>query len=263
MIRHALILANLFAPAVWVFSGFDLVWLGVMFAVHMLTLYATLVPGCSWWGPVQCTLPRAGDAVWITVDDGPDGVATRAAMDLLEEAGARATFFLIVRKAESDPDLVREIGRRGHGVGSHTSSHPARAFWRHGPRRLWAGIGGGGRALGEILGSDPKLFRAPAGMRNFFVHPLLRELGLPLVAWSARGFDGSRGDIDRIVGRIARRLKPGAIVLLHESRRGEKGSPLLLDVLPRVLAAVREKGLGFVSPDDALKLLCEKLPDSC
>ncbi len=242
--RALLLAANGLAPVAWGATGFSGWAFGAMFAVHMLTLWATLMPRCRWWGAVQTRLDEPARGVWLTIDDGPDGDATRAAMDLLERRGARATFFLIGERAERNPELVREISRRGHGVGNHTQTHPARSFWRLGPQRLKREIEGASEALATVLGgAPPRLFRSPAGMRNPFVHPLLDRLGLRLVAWSARGYDGRDDDGERIVRRIGRRLEPGAIVLLHEGRRGRAGGSLLLELLPRVLAEIEARGL--------------------
>lgn len=248
--RIPLILANLLAPLILIGSGFSAWGLLLLFIVHMLSLWATLVPACQWWGPAQTKLPNGEDVVWLTIDDGPDGEHTRAALDLLEAHSAAATFFFIGDRAARDPELVREVAARGHGIGNHTASHPARSFWRLGPQRLRQEIEEGGSALAEILGKPPSVFRAPAGMRNPFVHPILRSLGLPLIAWSARGFDGSWDDVDAIVARISARLEPGAIVLLHEGRTHPDGGALLLAVLPRVLAAMEDKGLRALLPSE-------------
>lgn len=48
---------------------------------------------------------------------------TRRLLDIFDEASMRATFFVLGWVAERFPDLVREIHRRGHEVGSHGSSH--------------------------------------------------------------------------------------------------------------------------------------------
>ena len=249
MMRLLLIAANIAAPICWVASGFALPAFLAMFGVHALSLRATLVPGCSWWGPLVTGLDEGRPEVWLTIDDGPDGEHTREALDLLERHEFRATFFFVGSVAEGQTELVKEVAARGHGVGNHTRNHPAYSFWRLGPRRLRAEIEGGGDDLREILGAPPKLFRAPAGMRNLFVHPILKRLGLTLVAWSVRGLDGTKDDVDAIVGRIEAGLRPGAIVLLHEGRDAPDGGRLLLEVLPRVIAAAESRGLKMVLPD--------------
>ena len=62
--------------------------------------------------------------VALTFDDGPHPEVTPAVLDLLDQAGARATFFCVGRRAEAHPDIVAAIRERGHGVENHTYSHP-------------------------------------------------------------------------------------------------------------------------------------------
>jgi peptidoglycan/xylan/chitin deacetylase (PgdA/CDA1 family) len=81
-----------------------------------------------------------------------------------------------------------------------------------------------------------------------FVHPILNKLGLRLVGWSARGYDGRENDVDRIVKRITKGLRPGAIVLLHETQRTPDGGSLLLETLPRVLDEIQRRNLQIADP---------------
>ena len=73
MMRVFLIVLNLLAPVGLValaLAGHFWIGLGLLFVTHMLTLVATLVPGCTWWGPVVTRIE--GEGVWLTIDDGPD-----------------------------------------------------------------------------------------------------------------------------------------------------------------------------------------------
>jgi peptidoglycan/xylan/chitin deacetylase (PgdA/CDA1 family) len=92
-------------------------------------------------------------------------------------------------------------------------------------------------------------FRAPAGLRNPFLDPALARLGLRLASWSARGFDTRVGDAERVRIKLLRGLRAGAILLLHDGNaaRTPAGIPVILEVLPAVLAAARAAGLRLVS----------------
>jgi peptidoglycan/xylan/chitin deacetylase (PgdA/CDA1 family) len=252
-VRRILIALNVVAPLVlvglWITGHF---WIGlaVVFVAHMLVLIATLVPGCAWWGPLVTRLDTlVEDGVWLTIDDGPDPEDTPAVLRHLEAHGARATFFVIGEKARRWPELVRAIIAGGHGVENHTLTHPKFSFWRLGARRLRAEIEGGQKAICEAGAPGPTRFRAPAGMRNFFVHRVLRDLGLELVGWSVRGRDGVSTDRDAIVARIGEGIEPGAVLLMHESMRDEEGKSVIVDTLPRVLAEIDRRGLRTVLPD--------------
>ena len=230
--------------------------LGASAAAHGTLAYATLRPNNPIFGPVVTRFePDAGcPQVWLTVDDGPDAHDTPRLLDLLDaHDGARATFFVRGDRARRHPELVREIVRRGHGIGNHTLNHPQAAFWCLGPGRLRREIDGCSDVLREITGSAPRLFRAPVGHVNPFVHGAAARRGLRLVGWSARGFDG----VDRhaaapeaVVARVLDGLRPGAIILLHEGRRGPGGEAVNVRSLALLLAALRERRWRAVLPDE-------------
>jgi peptidoglycan-N-acetylglucosamine deacetylase len=198
--------APLFAIAFWP-AG-----LGVVVLSHLLIVYATLVPNCQWLGPVITSFETDRNEVWLTIDDGP-APDTDAIKELLARRNAPATFF--------------EIGV------NHSKTHPAGTFWCLGPRRLSEEIG------------DARWFRAPVGMKNPFVHPILAKRGMRLIGWTVRGFDALGGDVERIVRRIVRGVRPGAIVVLHQGR------PHSLRCIERVAEELQARGYEFVIPDDA------------
>ncbi len=186
-----------------------------MIATHAPFWWGTLWPHSRVFGPVLNRFTTEERLVWLTIDDGPSD-DTLAILDALDAHGAKATFFLVGERAAARPDLVREIARRGHGIGNHSCTHPAKWFWALGPARMRREIADTQRILTDILGAPPRWFRAVVGMSNPFVNAALKAHGLARVAWSARGFDGVAGDPARVVARIERDLSPGAIVLLHE-----------------------------------------------
>jgi peptidoglycan-N-acetylglucosamine deacetylase len=218
----------------------------IVFASHMLVLYPTLRPLNQWWGPVFRRFRTDQKEVWLTIDDGPTR-DTPAILDLLERYNARATFFLKGALAECRPDLVSAIRTRGHTIANHTQTHPSAWFWALGPKRIAREIDDCDRAIrGDA--AVPELFRAPVGMKNFFVHPLLSRRGKLLIGWSARAFDGIAFDVDQAVERIREDLCPGAILLLHEGVEGDAGRRLNVELLERVLVMLAEGGYGTVIP---------------
>ena len=243
---------NLLAPLpalILLWQGHWILGILVLGTAHWPWLWATLRPGCSWWGPVVTHTGQAGE-VWLTIDDGPDPVDTPQVLDLLDARNAKATFFLIGRKAAAHPDLVRQIIARGHEVGNHTLNHFAGRFWIHGPRTVCREIIGANDVLQPLLPAGQRIrwFRAPAGLRNHWVHPVLANAGLTLVAWSSRGFDGVSADADAVVQRVRDSVDEGGIVLLHEGRLSSTGSRLILEVLPKVLDHLHAKGWNCVVP---------------
>jgi peptidoglycan/xylan/chitin deacetylase (PgdA/CDA1 family) len=141
-----------------------------------------------------CPKPRPHGAKWrITIDDGPEPEVTPQVLDLLDAHGQRATFFCIAERVLKHPALAREIVRRGHSIQNHTAQH-RHNFSFLGPRGFAARDRARPGHAREITGQRPTFFRAPAGLRNPFLEPVLHRLGLSLVSWTRRGFDTREGD---------------------------------------------------------------------
>ena len=135
----------------------------------MLTGDRTCGRGARCSGPNWTRLPdgaAASGAVAITIDDGPDPDITPRVLALLDEHGAKATFFCVGEKVRRYPDLAREIVRRGHSVENHSQRH-AHHFSLLGPRGLTNEIGQAQESIAASRRCDTaRFFRAPAGLRN-------------------------------------------------------------------------------------------------
>ncbi len=211
---HALVLSQMAVALLWWRYG-AVVGVASMIASHAPFWWATFWPRSALFGPNLSRLNTDEKWVWLTIDDGPSD-ETQTILDLLDTHHAKATFFLVGERAALRPEAVREIARRGHGIGNHSTTHPSAWFWALGPWRLAREIGRTQTILRDILGTPPRWFRGVVGMCNPFVNAVLKSNDLARVAWHARGFDGVLGNPERIVARIERDLAPGAIVLLHE-----------------------------------------------
>jgi peptidoglycan/xylan/chitin deacetylase (PgdA/CDA1 family) len=216
---------------------------GVLALSHMLILYPTLRANQQWLGPVITRFETSRKEAWLTIDDGPTD-DTRAVLDLFDRYRVKATFFVKGTLAEQQAELVREMVARGHSVANHSHTHPSGTFWCLLPGRIGDEIARCNDALTRVLGTAPRWFRAPVGMKNPFVHPALRRRNMRLIGWTARGFDGVLTDVDEIVARILPHLTPGAIIVLHQGRDHS------LRVLERMIVALQERGYELVIPRD-------------
>ena len=248
---HGLALVAVIAePAQWRWV------LGAVVIDHLLLTAVGLWPRSNWLGPNWTRLPAAATArheIALTIDDGPDPLVTPQVLDILDHYAAQATFFCVGEKAARYPEVCREIVRRGHAVENH-SQHHSHYFSMLGPRGFMRELQAAQSTLSQITGQRPVFFRAPAGLRNPFLDPVLARLGLTLASWSARGFDTWIGDAERVKHALLRGLRAGAILLLHDGNaaRSPRGIPVILDVLPAVLESASAAGLRFVSLRDAL-----------
>ncbi|PKO73247.1 MAG: polysaccharide deacetylase family protein [Betaproteobacteria bacterium HGW-Betaproteobacteria-17] len=244
------LLAVIAEPAQWRWA------LGAVVINHLLLTAVGLWPRSNVLGPNWTRLPAAATArqeIALTIDDGPDPLVTPQVLDILDRYAARATFFCVGEKAERYPDVCREIVRRGHAVENHSQRH-RHHFALLGPRGFLRELQAAQSTLSRITGQRPVFFRAPAGLRNPFLDPVLARLGLTLASWSVRGFDTRVGDPERVRHALLRELRAGAILLLHDGNaaRSPRGIPVILEVLPAVLESAAAAGLRFVRLRDAL-----------
>jgi peptidoglycan/xylan/chitin deacetylase (PgdA/CDA1 family) len=174
-------------------------------------------------------------------------------LDLLAAQGAPATFFCIAEQARRHPALLRRIVAAGHSVQNHSDQH-RHHFSLMGPRAMAREIGDAQALLADLSGCAPIAFRAPAGLRNPLLDPLLHRMNLHLVSWTRRGFDTRDGDPTRVLDRLSHGLAAGDILLLHDghAQRSARGHAVLLDVLPPLLQRCRAAGLRPVTLAAAL-----------
>jgi peptidoglycan/xylan/chitin deacetylase (PgdA/CDA1 family) len=229
-----------------------MVWLALEFGVRSAVAWGALVAalwcrgtlsaksGC--FGPVVTRVHGRG--VWLTIDDGPDPSTTPALLDLLDEHGVKATFFVIGNKVREHPELARGMVARGHRLGNHTAAHPVASFWCAGPWRTRREIAEGWRAIVEATGIPPVWFRAPVGHRNYFTHPFATALGMRVVGWNRRGLDGTSTNVRAILARLLGAVADGDVVVTHDAR------PAAGEVLRGLLEGLREKGIEIRQPDD-------------
>ena len=211
--------------------------------VHLALLACTLWPRATPFGPAQRTFPARGKELCLTIDDGPRG-DTLELLELLAAHQARAVFFLIGERAAARPDLVQAIVSAGHRIGNHTHTHPAHWFWAYGPARQRQEIQTCSNLLTALAGTAPRWFRAPAGFRNPFTGPLLRELNLTCMGWSARSFDTRGLPVPRLLQRLRFSFRPGAILLVHQ------GHPHSVAFIQSLLESLTAAGWQVVLPPD-------------
>lgn len=224
---------------------------GALVANHAVLTAAGLWPRSSLLGPNITRLPAASAArgeVALTIDDGPDPEVTPQVLDLLDRFGARASFFVIGERAAKHPALVAQMLARGHSVQNHSQRH-RHHFSLLGPAGFRRELEAAQAQLQALTGERPRFFRAPAGLRNPFLQPVLQRLGLRLTSWTRRGFDTRETDAQRVLARLVDGLAAGDILLLHDGHaaRGATGTPVVLEVLPALLERLRAAGLKPVT----------------
>ncbi|HEY8540225.1 MAG TPA: polysaccharide deacetylase family protein [Steroidobacteraceae bacterium] len=183
---------------------------------------------------VQPELPSFA-GIHLTFDDGPDPEWTPRCLDVLAQANAKATFFMIGEKARAHPEIARRIAADGHQIGNHTLTHAHP--WRLSASRARAEVRDGAVAIADVLGIAPKFFRPPHGRRRRCMLEQAEMQGERILMWDVSAIDwGLLGTSDRIAARLAR-VRDGQIVLMHDGRNRHNRPDQLLSVLPEFLSA--------------------------
>jgi peptidoglycan/xylan/chitin deacetylase (PgdA/CDA1 family) len=195
----------------------DRTWICVASVLAVLVLggLGSAIPQMSFFGPFVCRGDSSRRQVALTFDDGPDARSTPALLELLRETAVKAAFFCIGQKVSAHPDLAARIVREGHLLENHSYEH-SHIMNIATSARLSAELTRAQSAIEQATGVAPRLYRPPIGLSNPRVFRVTRALGLKMVGWSVGGLDTRLTDPAQIVARILRRIKPGAIILLHD-----------------------------------------------
>jgi peptidoglycan-N-acetylglucosamine deacetylase len=192
---------------------------------------------------------RHRDGVALTFDDGPHPEGTPAVLDVLEEAGIKATFFLVGEQVERRPALAAEIAARGHLVALHGYRHrPQPAM---GARAAREDMARGAEVISEAAGAAAVWHRPPYGLYSPAGLDAARQRGLKPILWSLWGKDWRRLTTpERIAARATRDLHAGDVILLHDadfySSRGSHERTV--EALKLIVGELERQKIGTVLP---------------
>jgi peptidoglycan/xylan/chitin deacetylase (PgdA/CDA1 family) len=175
--------------------------------------------------------------VCLTIDDGPNPETTQGLLHILRKKGVKATFFLLGRRAEANPELVRAIVADGHEIGNHTYNHSRLSGLD--PQEIMNEIELGRDAIQHAAEVRVTLFRPPGGSMSEDVYQVAGELGYTTVLWTDTANDWYRQSPTQIVERVLSRVRPGSLIVIHD------GKPDVLDALPKIIDTLRERGYTF------------------
>lgn len=192
------------------------------------------------------------ESVCLTFDDGPNPVTTKKILNLLEDAGAKATFFVVGEKVEKYPELVEQLVNVGHEIGEHSyqHNHP----WKCGPIKSIRDLVRGYHTIQKYLCSDkPVLFRPPYGKLNLITLLYIFFFRRKPVFWDVDPRDYTQESADMVVHYITQRLIPGSVLLLHDGRRKlYDTAEVTVKALKSILEECSNRGLTLVTVSEAL-----------
>jgi peptidoglycan/xylan/chitin deacetylase (PgdA/CDA1 family) len=160
-------------------------------------------------------LPRDSQAVALTFDDGPHPDYTPRVLEVLDNNGIKATFFMVGDRVVQYPSVAREVALRGHAVGNHTMTHVALTDLARSDQIKE--IREAQNVIEGETGVRPSLFRPPWGRLDFRIALSIWKQGLTIVLWSVDWRDSSVPSSEELVLEARRRpLSTGDIAVLHD-----------------------------------------------
>jgi peptidoglycan-N-acetylglucosamine deacetylase len=221
--------------------------IGAGIAVHALPAAAPLAHPLARALGIQIRLDHQA-GVALTFDDGPHPEGTPAVLELLAEARAAATFFLVGEQVQRRPRLAAEIVAAGHEVGLHCQRH--RNLLRLTPRQIHDDLQRAVATIHEATERIPRLYRPPYGIFTGAGIVIARRHRWRPILWSRWGRDWEPNATPRsIAARVTKDVRGGDVLLLHDADYYSSDGSWRRTVaaLPRVLAELQGRDLASVA----------------
>jgi polysaccharide deacetylase family sporulation protein PdaB len=203
-------------------------------------------------GPMAIAGTRTDQkVVALTFDHSWGNKYTPSILDTLKANDVKATFFIMGPWAVKYPEVAKRMVADGHEIASHGYRHEnygdMSADWvREDIQKAHAQIK-------EITGVDPTLIRPPNGHYSAKSLKVADELGYRTIIWNIDSLDWKNPGRDIIIDRVMKRLKPGAIILMHASDTPVQTA----DALPILIQKIKAEGYQFVTVGELLTTYSE------
>lgn len=188
--------------------------------------------------------------ILLSFDDGPDPRYTGKLLDVLRDNGVKATFFLVMSRADQHPELVARMLREGHSVALHGFAHKSAMV-----RTPWELKEDFERSM-EVIHRRQwpvAFYRPPWGHFNLATMGCVRRHGLRPVTWSVMAQDWEENTTDEIVYRkLLERVRAGDVICLHDAGGADIAPTRTLQALRKALPVFRSRGLHLITADDLL-----------
>jgi peptidoglycan/xylan/chitin deacetylase (PgdA/CDA1 family) len=233
----------------------DSMWIGATTAAGVVAAgamgYAVRGRSSSIFAPSVYRGDRLRHSIALTFDDGPSE-STPALLELLAEHNVRATFFMCGKNARRCAPIARAVAAAGHEIGNHTDSHPRLDF--HSPEFIYRELALAQESIRKTTGIQPRLFRAPYGVRWFGLRSAQARLQLQGVMWTVIGRDW-HWPASRISRLLLSCADNGAIVCLHDGRAIERAPDIraTLEAVEYVIPILKDRGFQF---ETVTQILC-------
>ncbi|WP_066504433.1 polysaccharide deacetylase family sporulation protein PdaB [Abyssisolibacter fermentans] len=187
--------------------------------------------------PIYC-VDKKEKKIAISFDAAWGAEHTLDILDTLDKYNVKTTFFLVKFWAEKYPEMVKEIHKRGHEIGNHSSTHPHMS--KLSKEQIIKELKGTENVVKKLTGQKTVVFRPPFGDYNDRLIKTCRELGYYVIQWDVDSLDWKSYGVQPVVDKVTRNVKNGSIVLFHNN------SKYVSEFLPLVIQKLQEQGYEIV-----------------
>jgi peptidoglycan/xylan/chitin deacetylase (PgdA/CDA1 family) len=219
----------------------------LIFVYLSLLVYGSYFIRAGFYLHSVCSAATDRKEIALSFDDGPANAFTPDILALLKENNIEAAFFCVGNRILGNETLLKQVHEEGHIIGNHSFSH-ARWFALFPARKMLADMKLMDLAMNQETGLTPRLFRPPYGVTNPTIRKAVSRGNYISVGWNIRSFDTKIKNDKRLLRRVTKRVKPGAIVLFHDT------SKTTLNILPEFIRKLKQDGYTISRLDKMLKL---------
>lgn len=228
--------------------------------IYKASLWWFLVGGGLWlgmlaWGAfdirlnvfvkaISCRKGESRKRIALTFDDGPTPFTPKV-LDLLSQYHAKATFFCIGKQVEIYPTILQQVLDQGHLIGNHTQTHTTRMGFLSADE-VSQEITLAERTISDTIGIRPTWYRPPFGVTNPKIARALSKTHYRIAGWNIRSLDTVIEKEQRIFERIKHKIRPGGIILLHDT------TDKSVQALELLLIELTKQGYEMVTLDELL-----------
>lgn len=186
-------------------------------------------------------------SIALTFDDGPDPENTPKILETLKQYNLKATFFVIGKKAEQFPEILKRIDEEGHTIGNHSYSH-SYFIGFYTSQALCKDIGRCDEIITQIIGKKPIYFRPPFGVTNPNYADAMRAHNLQSIGWSLRTMDTRAKNKYQVIEKVISKLQKKDIILFHDRLAATA------EALPDIIEHCQNKKITIESLPSCIKL---------
>jgi peptidoglycan/xylan/chitin deacetylase (PgdA/CDA1 family) len=222
----------------------------VVSTTGLIGYFGATTASATWFGGGVRHGPRTTNEVAITFDDGPDPGTTPQIMRILDQNNAKATFFVVGKQLEADPQIVRALYDDGDLVANH-------AFHLDDWRFLdpsYPELERTQQAFARTVGTCPVWFRPPHGQHTPFMANVVRKHKMRMAMWDVSAGDNRETDPQELAARVLAKVRGGSIIDLHDGVDAKRSvdRSVVVKALPIILAGLQERGLQPVRLDELM-----------